>query len=887
MNAIQTETEQPPEAVPEQETPSPPLLRTLVACDLVESTAMTEQLGDRGAADLVHQLDRYSRDLLHRHGGQEIDKTDGFLLLFDRPIQAVAFALDYQHLLRRLSETEFLPLRARIGIHVGDIVLWRNVADDIARGAKPVEIEGLVKPVAARLMNLALPGQILLSGIAHALALRAQDELPAAQVPPQWCSHGHYRFKGVAEAVDVFEVGEPGIAPLRAPAYSSKAHREVPWWRRPGIVAVEAALLLLAIALPLYFSLRSPPAIAFGARDWIVVGDLRNQTGQGVLDDSLDAAFRISVEQSRYVNLVSELQMRDALARMERPASTRVDRAIGSEIALREGARALILPSVAEIGNRVRVTAEVIDPHTQGTVYVETAEGIGLESILPSVGKVSDDMRGKLGEALASVEANNAPLPQVTTGNLDALRAYALNLRAYAAGHWSEALSLLDQAIKLDPNFALAYMGKAGLHIGANDNASAKADLAHVETLRTHLPPRDALRFEALLASFGPPGEALEKWKLFGTLYPDAYFARYYYAEIAWSSANRYDDAIAELNKALTDHNSHLGVYYYLLGTLQLATENYEEAQKDLKQAQDRREQSLGLVIAEAHAVKREFAPAEKAFAESRPTGVASNDIAQKLTAITLALDQGHWDEARAAAKQAVAAADAAGPLFSRTFRATELSLLALSLRPADLAQQLRPFLDNEIAILRRKEDIDHPTTVFNVLFGAYLAARSGNDDLAATAIAAARANASDSGYPNLVNMLAIAEAEHARASGRPADAIALLKAVSDGTELYLTHVVLRDAYVAAGQDEQAIAESTWLANHRGRAYEEVNNLQALQPLNVAESDLAILASAEISAKQLNRQKSAGYVSAFRQIWPHAEQIGFLSQRLHALSETH
>ncbi len=885
MNAIQTETEQAPELLPEPEAPSAPLLRTLVACDLVESTAMTEQLGDRGAADFVHQLDRYSRDLLHRHGGQEIDKTDGFLLLFDRPIQAVAFALDYQHLLRRLSETEFLPLRARIGIHVGDVVLWRNVAEDIARGAKPVEIEGLVKPVAARLMNLALPGQILLSGIAHTLALRAQNELPAAQVPPQWCSHGHYRFKGVAEPVDVFEVGEPGVAPLRAPAYSSKAHREVPWWRRPGIVVVEAALLLLAIALPLYFSLRSPPAIAFGARDWVVVGDLRNQTGQGVLDDSLDAAFRVSVEQSRYVNLVSELQMRDALARMEKPAGTKIDRQIGSEIALREGARALVLPSVAEIGNHVRVTAEVIDPHSQATVYVETAEGAGLESILPSVGKVADDLRGRLGEALASVEANNAPLPQVTTGNLDALRAYALNLRAYADGHWSEALSLLDQAIKLDPNFALAYMGKAGLHIGANDNASAKADLAHVEALRAHLPPRDALRFEALLATFGPPAEALEKWKLFGTLYPDAYFARYYYAEIAWTSANRYDEAIAELDKALTDHNSHLGSYYYLLGTLQLATEHYDEAQKDLKQAQSRREQSLGLVIAEAHAAKREFELAQKAFADSKPTGVASNDIAQKLTAITLPLDQGHWNEALAAASQAVRAADAAGPLYARLFRATELSLLVMSSSPADYVQQIRPFLDSEIALLQRKDDVDRPIAVFNVRFGAYLAARSGNSELATRAIAATRGDERDSAYPQLINMLAIANAENARANGRPADAITLLKPQLDGTELYLSHIALRDAYKATGQREEALAEAVWLASHRGRAYEEFNNNLSLQPLNVAESDLASLDLAEL-AEQLGKANQSGKaLHDFLAAWPEAKRIAFVAKRLDAVAK--
>ncbi len=76
------------------------LLRAIAVCDLVDSTALIEQLGDRKGAAFMQQLDRVARDLLQRHRGREIDKTDGFLLLFDRPIQAVAFAVEYQRMLR-------------------------------------------------------------------------------------------------------------------------------------------------------------------------------------------------------------------------------------------------------------------------------------------------------------------------------------------------------------------------------------------------------------------------------------------------------------------------------------------------------------------------------------------------------------------------------------------------------------------------------------------------------------------------------------------------------------------------------------------------------------------------------------------------------------------
>jgi putative peptide modification system cyclase len=884
MNAIQTEPEHSPGTLSEL-APSPPLLRTVVACDLVESTALIEQLGDRGAADFMHGLDRQARDLLARHGGQEIDKTDGFLLLFERPIQAVAFALDYQRLLHTHGKAEFLPLSARLGIHVGDVVLWRNAATDVARGAKPVEIEGLVKPVAARLMSLALPGQILMSGIAHTLALRAQNELKIEAAEPQWLAHGRYLFKGVAEPMTVFEIGEPGIAPLRAPAYSSKAHREVPWYRRPGVLAIETAVLIAAVAIPAYVFLRSPPAIAFANRDWIVVGDLRNLTGQAVLDDSLDAAFRISLEQSRYVNLVSGLQIRDTLKRMEKPEETKIDRAIGSEIALREGARALILPRVAEIGGRVHVTAEVIDPHTQATVFVDSADGLGLESILPSVGKVSDDLRERLGETLASTQESTAPLPKVTTANLDALRAYALNLKAYNQGHWAEALSLLDQAIKIDPNFALAYLGRASVHLSANDNTAVRADLERAQALRAHMPPRDALRLDTMLATLGKPGEAAEKWRLFGSLYPDAYLAHYGYAQVAREQFNQYDDAIAELKKGLTEHNPNQGDFYYFLGALQLAAENRVEASNSLKQARTLRGQSLGLVFVAAAAMQRQFDSADKAFADSKSTGVASNDIAQKRMAITLLADQGHWAQALAAAKSGVSAAAAAGPLYGRLFRATELSLLSYSGIHSEFAAALHEFVNSEMEILQRKGDVDHPTAVFNVLIGAYLAAHSGDADLANTAISSARDEASDGGYPNLRNMLAIAEAERARAGDRAQDAIALLKAELHGTELYLTHVALRDAYASAGQDEAALDEAAWLAKHRGRAYEEYNNFQALQAFNVVESDLALLSQAELRAKLGKHDDQTSTLNDFLAAWTDAQRIPFVAQRLDSLAK--
>ena len=449
------------------------LLRTLVITDLCDSTALVERLGDQRTAELIREHDRLLRGLIRRHRGQEVDKTDGFLSLFERPIQAVAFALDYQRDLQAFAREHGVALKARIGIHVGEVMTWQNNSDDVADGAKPMEVEGLAKPIAARLMGLALPGQILLSSVAYTLAHRAEGELGATLSRLKWKHHGRFRFKGVAEAVPVYEIGEPDIAPFRSPAWTGKAHREVPLWRRPVSLALEGLMLLALVALPLWHFLKPEPAIAFAERDWVVLGDLRNLTGDARFEDSLEQAFRIGLEQSRYVNVLSDLQVRDSLQRMQREPDLSVDRPIGAEIALREGSRALVLPTLAEVGGRLRFTAEVIDPTTQATVYSEYADGRGVESVLPLVDEVNRKLRERLGEAVAQVNESSKPLEKVATADLDALRSYSRAIELIDQGRNSEVVGLLERALEIDPGFARADLELGLIRYEAGDFASA------------------------------------------------------------------------------------------------------------------------------------------------------------------------------------------------------------------------------------------------------------------------------------------------------------------------------------------------------------------------------------------------------------------------------
>jgi class 3 adenylate cyclase len=190
--------------------PDDVVIKTLLLIDLVDSTSIVDQLGDMKAAAILSRYDRIARDLLSKLGGREIDKTDGFLLLFDRPIDAVRYALEFHEALHTFSEECGIPVRVRVGIHLGEVIMRKNSPDDIARGAKPVEVEGLTKFLAARLAQSAEPGQTLLTQTAYQLAHRATigDELASAFL--NWTARGSYALKGISEPVDVFEVSLEG-----------------------------------------------------------------------------------------------------------------------------------------------------------------------------------------------------------------------------------------------------------------------------------------------------------------------------------------------------------------------------------------------------------------------------------------------------------------------------------------------------------------------------------------------------------------------------------------------------------------------------------------------------------------------------------------------------
>lgn len=180
----------------------------LLLCDVVDSTAVTERLGDRAAAQFWNAHDHLARELLGAWRGREVDKTDGLFALFDSVDDALGFAGAYQAALGAMTP----PLRARAAVHRGPVLVRRTSAADVARGAKPLDVDGLAKPVTARMGALALGGQTLVS----------ENAASALDPGHRLIGLGHWRFKGLSEPIGLFE---PAALALGPPPDAEKAWR--------------------------------------------------------------------------------------------------------------------------------------------------------------------------------------------------------------------------------------------------------------------------------------------------------------------------------------------------------------------------------------------------------------------------------------------------------------------------------------------------------------------------------------------------------------------------------------------------------------------------------------------------------------------------------------
>ncbi len=193
-----------------------PEIRSLLLLELVDA-GFYERLSPEQTHAVLSGHDKLVRDLLAGFDGREIEKTRRFLVLFERPLDAVAMAVEYHEALQGLAAEVDMPLEGRVGIHLGEVYLWANTPEHVARGAKPLELEGPARTMGNRVLSLATGGQTLLTQSAYDLAHRAAVGETALPDNVVWMSHGSYRFVSEEPTVEIHEVGVESTALFQAP----------------------------------------------------------------------------------------------------------------------------------------------------------------------------------------------------------------------------------------------------------------------------------------------------------------------------------------------------------------------------------------------------------------------------------------------------------------------------------------------------------------------------------------------------------------------------------------------------------------------------------------------------------------------------------------------
>lgn len=189
----------------------------ILLLDLVGSTKFVQKYGNIHAAKIFQAHDKLTRSLMYKFNGREIDRSDGFLMSFDTTIDAVNFALIYHK-----SIPSRTTLKARIGIHWGEIIEVQQDDKFIDAGAKRIELEGISKNTAARIMSLASGGQICLSTQAFQ-KVRNRSNMYTPKDTRYACA-GVYKLKGIKEPIDVYMVGI-SIESLQPPGNTDKVKK--------------------------------------------------------------------------------------------------------------------------------------------------------------------------------------------------------------------------------------------------------------------------------------------------------------------------------------------------------------------------------------------------------------------------------------------------------------------------------------------------------------------------------------------------------------------------------------------------------------------------------------------------------------------------------------
>jgi serine/threonine protein kinase/tetratricopeptide (TPR) repeat protein len=494
-----------------------------------------------------------------------------------------------------------------------------------------------------------------------------------------------------------------GSAPAVSASSSSAAAKavEVPIVvKRRNIwgVLIPTAVVLIATVIggALYYRSRSSKQLT--DKDTIVLADFANTTGDSVFDDTLKQALSVDLEQSPFLNVLSDEKVSETLKLMNRSARDRQTQDVAREICLRTASKAMLAGSIASLGSHYAISLKAVNCQTDDSLGAVAAEADSREKVLATLGQAATELRGKLGESLASIQKFDKPLEQVTTSSLEALKAYTEADKIQHEKGDTEALPFVRRAVELDPSFADAYISLGVLYANLGQRSLAVENYRKAYELRERVSERE--KYDIMTNYYwdvtGELDKAAQQSELWIHDYPRDPDVHANLGSL-YAGLGQYERAAA-LTREELQLNQDNGYVYSSLAWQYMALNRLDEAKATLDQAQahkldhtNLRREMYDLAFLQNNPVVME---AQVAWAKGRPGAENAMLSAQSLTEAYY----GRLLKAREFTRQAVESAQrndakevAAGYEANAALRDAEFGNLAEARQQASAALALFP----------------------------------------------------------------------------------------------------------------------------------------------------------------------------------------------------
>ncbi|MGD0921693.1 MAG: winged helix-turn-helix domain-containing protein [Terriglobia bacterium] len=400
---------------------------------------------------------------------------------------------------------------------------------------------------------------------------------------------GGYRLIAALEPVGAGLVPAPGGRPRGAPL------------RKLWKVLVPAAVILVAAAIggTLYFRSRQT-ATRLTDKDTIVLSDFDNKTGDAVFDDALKQGLSVQLEQSPFLDPLSDRKVNETLKLMGRPAGDRLTPEVTQEVCQRTGSKAMLTGSIAGLGSQYVVGLKAVNCNTGDVLAQAQEQAAGKEAVLKALDNAAISLRTKLGESLSSVQKYATPVEEATTRSLEALKAYSLGVKMYETSELAAALPFYKRAVELDPNFAMAYARMSVGYSSLSEDTRADENVRRAYGLREKVSERERFFIEGnYLMRTGELEKVAQTCELWQQTYPRD-DVPYRWLGFTYIQLGNLEKALEEFREALRLAPSN-GNNYINLGENYMVLNRLDEAEAVFKQAEERKLENEALPLWRYH----------------------------------------------------------------------------------------------------------------------------------------------------------------------------------------------------------------------------------------------------------------------------------------------